>query len=481
MPHPCRRKQRGEITNPRYGIAVSAVVGGRFVLVDLIGQGGAGSVWRAWDERVGAYCAAKIVRAADAVALMRVVREQGLRPDHPHLLAPYAWIADDEQALIASELMAGGSLATLITDQGPLPARYALEIVLQLLDGLAYLHDQGVIHRDVKPANILLAATGQQAPHVRLGDFGIAMCRDEPRLTKTGWAVGTPGYVAPEVLLSGAPPSPAHDVYAAGLVAIQLLSGAEQPQPSRAERRPPCPMPDGLWRVLRKLCDPEPRNRPATASMAHALVRGVIEDIPVRLPALTADGDPVEVFDVLPALPAGWGPAGRRDVDGPSTPSSGVDGPSTPAESANQDEPGARDESALPDLSAEPDATAHLATEVHQPPRRPRVQRGRRGAVLVAAGAVLAAAGAGAAAFLTSGPARSRPAAPVTVRDTSSPKGPVLTGRSPDPKIAPGRSCPFNYEATQAVAGDGQVVVCTYQSGSRYVWQPVTRKSPGAS
>src|SRR5262245_63950811 len=113
-----------------------------------------GSVWRAYDHRERRYCAAKLVR--DPRVLPRVVREQAVRLKHPHLVTPYAWVADDDGALLAMDLAAGGSLATLLSDYGVLPFRYAAEILGQLLGGLGAVHAAGVVHRDVKPSNVLL-------------------------------------------------------------------------------------------------------------------------------------------------------------------------------------------------------------------------------------------------------------------------------------------------------------------------------------
>lgn len=268
------------------------LVAGRFELADRIGSGGVGSVWRAYDRKAKRYCAAKLVRRQEPEAALRVLREQSLRLAHPHVLTPYAWAAGDEVVVAASDLVRGGSLAGLIRDHGALPWRYAVEIVGQLLDALAHVHAAGLVHRDLKPANILLEATGQGRPHVRLADFGIAYLRDGPRLTESGFVVGSPGYLAPEVL-AGRAPHPGQDLFAAGVVAAQLLTGAERPE--HIGDAPPG-VPGPVWTVVRALVSPDPLARPRDAATARRLL-GPVE--PLRLPAMSADGEPVEVFDVL--------------------------------------------------------------------------------------------------------------------------------------------------------------------------------------
>ncbi len=207
------------------------VFAGRYELVDPVGRGGVGAVWRAWDHRRRRYVAAKVLQQRDAHALLRFVREQALRIDHPNVLAPASWAADDDQVLFTMDLVAGGSLVHLVGDYGPLPPAFVCTLLDQLLAGLAAVHAEGVVHRDIKPANLLLEATGTGRPRLRLSDFGIAMRLGEPRLTETNLVVGTPGYLAPEQMMGAEPDFPA-DLFAVGLVALYLLEG-----PSRTPRR----------------------------------------------------------------------------------------------------------------------------------------------------------------------------------------------------------------------------------------------------
>lgn len=279
------------------------VVAGRFALCDPLARGAAGTVWRAWDLRRGDWCAAKVMRQRDAGDLLRFAREQSLRLSHPHLLTPYTWAAEDAHVALVSPLVAGGSLHTLLGDHGPLAPDLVADLLDQLLDGLDYAHRSGIVHRDVTPANVLLEATGSGRPVLRLTDFGLAVRIGEPRLTRLGTVLGTPGYVPPEVL-AGAAPAPAADLYAAGRVAIALLTGAESDDPAE----PPGTGP--LHDVVAALVAPDPADRPATAAEARRALGPVV---PAHSPA-TAAGDPVTVLHQLPDLPAGWTPAGPTNA-----------------------------------------------------------------------------------------------------------------------------------------------------------------------
>ncbi|MER6329934.1 serine/threonine-protein kinase [Streptomyces sp. NPDC001034] len=285
---------------------------GRYELADPIGRGGAGDVWRVWDHRRRRYVAAKVLQQRDAHSLLRFVREQALRIDHPHVLAPASWAADDDQVLFTMDLVAGGSLVRLVNDYGPLPPAFVCVLLDQLLSGLAAVHAEGVVHRDIKPANILLEATGTGRPRLRLGDFGIAMRFGEPRLTETNLVVGTPGYLAPEQL-AGADPDFTADLFAVGLVALYLLEGAK-PDAGEIVRyftehgTPGAPkgIPGPLWEVVATLLQPDPQARYRSATGARKSLAAVIE----LLPEPTLDDEPIEIFDQLPPLPPGFGPDG---------------------------------------------------------------------------------------------------------------------------------------------------------------------------
>ncbi|MFF8861901.1 protein kinase [Streptomyces sp. NPDC015139] len=296
------------------------VFAGRYELADPIGRGGVGAVWRAWDHRRRRYVAAKVLQQRDAHSLLRFVREQALRIDHPHVLAPASWAADDDQVLFTMDLVAGGSLVHLVGDYGPLPPAFVCTLTDQLLSGLAAVHAEGVVHRDIKPANLLLEATGTGRPRLRLSDFGIAMRLGEPRLTETNLVVGTPGYLAPEQLLGSEPDFPA-DLFAVGLVALYLLEGAKPDAKALIQYfvehgTPGAPkgMPEPLWQVVATLLQPDPEARFRTATGARKALASAAELLPDPGP----DDELIEIFDQLGPLPPGFGP------DGPFKRASGV-------------------------------------------------------------------------------------------------------------------------------------------------------------
>ncbi|GGY29097.1 serine/threonine-protein kinase [Streptomyces djakartensis] len=304
------------------------VFAGRYELVDPIGRGGVGAVWRAWDHRRRRYVAAKVLLQSDAHSLLRFVREQALRIDHPHVLAPTSWAADDDKVLFTMDLVAGGSLAHLVGDYGPLPPAFVCTLLDQLLSGLAAVHAEDVVHRDVKPANVLLEATGTGRPRLRLSDFGIAMRLGEPRLTETNLVVGTPGYLAPEQMMGAEPDFPA-DLFAVGLVALYLLEGAKPDSKALIQYfaehgTPGAPkgVPEPLWQVVATLLQPDPRARFRTATGARKALAAAAELLPEPGP----DDELIEIFDQLGPLPKGFAPEGplerARGLDSGKAPSS---------------------------------------------------------------------------------------------------------------------------------------------------------------
>ncbi|MFR0358770.1 serine/threonine-protein kinase [Streptomyces sediminimaris] len=358
------------------------VFAGRYELVDPIGRGGVGAVWRAWDHRRRRYVAAKVLQQSDAHSLLRFVREQALRIDHPHVLAPASWAADDDKVLFTMDLVAGGSLAHLIGDYGPLPPAYVCTLLDQLLSGLAAVHGEGVVHRDIKPANVLLEATGTSRPRLRLSDFGIAMRLGEPRLTETNLVVGTPGYLAPEQMMGAEPDFPA-DLFAVGLVALYLLEGAKPDAKALVQYfaehgtpNAPKNIPEPLWEVVATLLQPDPQARFRTATGVRKALATAAELLPEPGP----DEELIEIFDQLGPLPPGFGPAG------PLEPAPGVAGgrgrdaasrtgtseaPDGPVEADGSSAPSASDAGAVPSTDGAPPAAPRQGAEPAQEPYVP--------------------------------------------------------------------------------------------------------------
>ncbi|MFJ6515820.1 serine/threonine protein kinase [Streptomyces sp. NPDC091406] len=429
------------------------VFAGRYELIDPIGRGGVGAVWRAWDHRRRRYVAAKVLQQSDAHTLLRFVREQALRIEHPHVLAPASWAADDDKVLFTMDLVSGGSLAHVIGDYGPLPPRFVCLLLDQLLSGLSTVHAEGVVHRDIKPANILMEATGTGRPHLRLSDFGISMRKGEPRLTETNYVVGTPGYFAPEQMMGAEPDFPA-DLFAVGLVALYLLQGQKPDSQALVEHfaehgTPSAPngIPEPLWQVLAGLLQPDPHARFRTATGARKALTAAVEMLPEAGP----DDEPVEVFDQIGPLPAGFGPDGP--VTAPQQPAAPAPAPTT---TGSAPQPSGAQPSAPPPVSMSETGSFHLAPPPASAPapaqQQPYAQPG----------------------FQQAGLQQPPPAAPFT----TDAQPPYAVG-APHPSQAPTSGLPHDSAATRAYTAQQHPPVPAPPVQHAAPHAPVRRTRPG--
>ncbi len=308
------------------------VFAGRFELVEPIADGGMGSVWIVHDRRDQQVYAGKVLRQSDSTSLLRFMREQATRIDHDHVVTPLSWAGEDDRVLFTMPLVRGGSVATLIGDHGALPATWVRELVVQLLTALEAVHAAGVVHRDVKPANLLLQATGAARPHLLLTDFGISARVDDPRLTVASQVIGSPGYMAPEQL-AGADPAVAQDLYAAGMVGLEMLSGTRPPRTREAVAALVAAEPSlsPLASLLLGAADPDPTARPPSATVLRDRL------LALDLTGTPAPAEPVVVLDQLegaPGQPTRVRPRRTLDDDGATRhPDRGTAGPSPSAAS----------------------------------------------------------------------------------------------------------------------------------------------------
>ena len=240
-----------------------ALLGDAIELHEEIGRGGMGTVHRAHHLRLDRPVAVKFL--AEALADQPEFAERFLREaralarlHHPGIVAVHDCGEQEGRAYIVMEYVDGPPLSSLL----PLPPERAREVALQVLDALAHAHAAGLVHRDVKPANVLVDSAGQ----ARLTDFGLARPLQGGTLTTAGRVAGTPQYMAPE-LLEGAGPDPRQDVFAMGAMLYEMLKG-----------RPPvgdfAPLPAPFDRIVRKALAPDPARRYADAT---AMRRDLLE------------------------------------------------------------------------------------------------------------------------------------------------------------------------------------------------------------
>lgn len=337
------------------------VFAGRYELLDPIAMGGMGTVWCILDRQDGQMKAAKILRQSDAASLLRFVREQSMRIDHLHVVTPQSWAGMDDRVLFTMPLMRGGSVSGLLKRYGALPLPWVGALTDQMLQALEAVHAAEIVHRDVKPANLLLEPTGSGRPHLRLTDFGIAAPLDEPRMTRASVVIGSPGYMAPEQW-RGADPDFRSDLYSVARVSLEMLTG-ERPTTDSAgvdltALRSGDERWEGLLDLLTMACDEDPTRRPATATEMRQRLTGLglesLQPAPdqpaifiadefsdVALPstaAMVTDGDAALSPRVSPATHTSPGtsiPAG--DVETRVQPSTSVlSGHTTPSPSSDR-------------------------------------------------------------------------------------------------------------------------------------------------
>jgi eukaryotic-like serine/threonine-protein kinase len=263
------------------GYALNVSVGAdldRYRLISKIGVGGMATVELAEDTRLGRLVALKrMAGTVDVSGLSRLRREAlaGASLNHPNLVSVYDILAlDDGDLVIVMEYVQGETLRDRLSRQGALAPSDALPLLAGVASGLDAIHGAGIVHRDVKPSNILLGEDGA----VKVADLGVASVPDRTQITTAGSIIGSLNYMAPEQLESG-PATPALDVYALSAVAFEVLSGvkareapnpvalahviATKPPPSLRDAWPAAPR--AVTELLRRGMSREPRDRPASA------------------------------------------------------------------------------------------------------------------------------------------------------------------------------------------------------------------------
>lgn len=279
-------------------------LGGRYRLVRSIAVGGMGEVWEAFDESLARPVAVKALRpefAGDAAQLarFRVEARNSAALSHPNIAPLFDYGEESGTAYLVMELVPGEPLSDILEAEPVLPLSRLVPILSQTARGLHYAHQMGVVHRDVKPGNLLVEATGR----VRITDFGVSLAANQTPMTAAGMVMGTAQYLSPEQAV-GRPATGVSDLYALGIVAYEALvghrpfTGGSAVDIAVAQVNDPVPaLPPSveprLARLVMALLDKNPANRPQSGAELADLLDAL-------LPRTPASGSPV-----APERPAG--------------------------------------------------------------------------------------------------------------------------------------------------------------------------------
>ncbi|MER6518547.1 protein kinase [Streptomyces sp. NPDC001553] len=459
------------------------LIAGRYRLLSRLGEGGMGTVWRARDETLHREVAVKEVRApaglrAEDIARMysRLEREAWAAARIPdrNVITVHDVVMEDDRPWIVMELVRGRSLAELLRDEGPLTPRHAARIGADVLSALRAAHAVGVEHRDVKPANVLLAADGR----VVLSDFGIAVVEGSTALTMTGELVGSPEYLPPERAL-GRPSGPESDLWSLGVMLYAAVEGISPFRHATAlstlravvDEEPPVPTRAGpLAPVIAGLLRKEPAERTPAAEVAMAL-RDIAHEPDATTPATPILPTAAPILSTTPT------PAPTAESATVATPTATNEATATTAHTATNartDRPApettpAPDTTPAPETTPAPYTTSEPVTEgparieaaevraASAQPRRPRT------VLLVAAGVAACALTAGGLTYALSGNDGGT-ATGSGVRMSVAGANTTYTGSCPTPE---GRAPAFTATFTASeptlisyrwVSGDGSVV-----------------------
>ncbi|MBB6120795.1 serine/threonine-protein kinase [Nocardiopsis algeriensis] len=291
------------------------VLAHRYRLDEVIGAGGMGRVWKGVDTLLDRQVAVKELTTPPNLPAheVEVLRTRMLREarsaaqlSHPSIITVFDVAEEDGLPWIVMELVRGRSLGDIIRDEGVLPVDRVADIGEQMAAGLAEAHGNGIVHRDVKPGNVLIAGNDRAV----LTDFGIALLDGATHLTSTGLLIGSPSYLAPEIA-HGHSATPASDVWSLGITLYQALEGTlpfDRPTPvatltAIVTQDLPAPVNAGpLAPLLRDLCRKEPEDRPGIVEV-RARLREIREAASAAVPTATAAGKKTAVVPAEPAAP----------------------------------------------------------------------------------------------------------------------------------------------------------------------------------
>ncbi|MFD5825148.1 protein kinase [Lentzea sp. NPDC060358] len=301
-------------------------VGDRYVLLDQLGAGAMGVVWRARDELLHRDVAVKQLLLNEVQpnefheAVQRAMREGRIaaRLQHPNAIAVYDVVVEDGKPCLVMEYLPSRNLSAILGERGTLPAMEAARIGALAAGALAAAHEKGIVHRDIKPGNVLIGRDGA----VKITDFGISRALGDVAVTKTGMLAGTPAYLAPE-LARGAEPAPPSDVFSLGATIYAMTEG-EPPfgkstndlgllyKVARGETRPPLRS-GPLTGLLTRLLANEPSQRP-TAAQAAAELKAIAAGVPVPATQVIPPRPPTPPAGTAVMGAAGPGTPGPRTV-----------------------------------------------------------------------------------------------------------------------------------------------------------------------
>jgi hypothetical protein len=341
----------------------SVVLAQRYRVDERIGVGSMGAVWRATDQLLNRVVAVKQILLNPGVpgfdaqayeeAKQRILREGRLaaRLQHAHTVAVFDVVEHDDAPWLVMEYLPSRTLGALLDADGPMEPKRAAEIGVQIADGLAAAHAAGIVHRDIKPGNVLIGTEGE----VKITDFGVSRAADDVQLTRTGMIAGTPAFLAPEVA-RGRTPTPASDVFALGSTLYATIEGtppfglddnafALLYAVGEGKVEPPKnagPLTEPLMRMLRK----KPEERPSADEVREELeavlegraLAGTSNPHPEAAPLAANDGPgtlatpaptmssvnvstKVDLTPVVPLAPAGPDGQAPRAVPAPGRPS----------------------------------------------------------------------------------------------------------------------------------------------------------------
>jgi serine/threonine protein kinase len=261
------------------------LAGGRYRLERVLGAGSMGVVYRAWDRGEARWRAIKLlapIMARNTEIRARFEREaEALRRlDHPNIVAVHDFGEEREQRFLVMDLVEGGSLRDWLRRYGAMPPGLAVEAARQVGAALGAAHSAGIVHRDVKPANVLVDRGGR----CKVVDFGIARLEEVGTLTRTNVKMGSLGYMAPEQQVSARDVDARADVYALGATLFSLLTDETPHQIERSLERHAGQLPDALAFVLMRATLTDPRNRYPTVGKLCAALERLAPHLPTALP-----------------------------------------------------------------------------------------------------------------------------------------------------------------------------------------------------